>query len=223
MEFGYFTLSDNPIRTTPARRTNSSIRSPTGDPCRRSRDASAWIGEHHFSTLGVNSSPEVMLTYVAARTTNIRLADGDRAAAAPPIRVAEQWATLDVLSGGRSISRPAAATTGANTGRSAPISRRTTRSSPRASRSSPGYGPEGPISHQGKYYTFDDIWITPRPVQKPIPTIASFSKPSIELAARMGLGLVVAAAAAKAVHGGLAKAAELYREACAARARGRAG
>ena len=35
---------------------------------------SAWIGEHHFSSLGVNSSPEILLTYVAAKTRRIRLA-----------------------------------------------------------------------------------------------------------------------------------------------------
>ena len=60
------------------------------------------------------------------------------------------------------------------------------------------------------------MWVTPVPVQRPIPTyIASFSKPSIDLAARLGLGLVVAAGAATSVHGGLVKTAELYREACA--------
>ena len=46
----------------------------------------------------------------------------------------------------------------------------------------------------GKYYAFENIRVTPAPVQRPIPTyVASFSKPSIELAARLGLGLVVAA------------------------------
>jgi alkanesulfonate monooxygenase SsuD/methylene tetrahydromethanopterin reductase-like flavin-dependent oxidoreductase (luciferase family) len=60
---------------------------------------SAWIGEHHFNSLGILSCPDIMLSYVASRTRNIRLAP-----ALPshhPIRVAEQWATLDLLSNGR--------------------------------------------------------------------------------------------------------------------------
>ena len=60
------------------------------------------------------------------------------------------------------------------------------------------------ISHHGKHYSFDDMRITPKPVQRPLPTyVASFSKPSIELAARLGCGLVVAPFAAAMSYGGL--------------------
>src|SRR5262249_62386474 len=63
---------------------------------------------------------------------------------------------------------------------------------------------EGRISHHGKYYSFDDVRITPKPVQHQIPTyVASFSKPSIELAARLGCGLIVAPFAAAMSYGGL--------------------
>ena len=63
---------------------------------------SAWIGEHHFNSLGVNSSPEMVLAYIAARTKHIRLAPAVTVLPLHnPIRVAEQWATLDLLSGGR--------------------------------------------------------------------------------------------------------------------------
>src|SRR5262249_38925831 len=80
----------------------------------------------------------------------------------------------------------------------------------------------GPISHQGKYYAFEDIAITPVPVQRPIPThVASFSKPTIELAAKLGLGLVVAAGQASAMHGSLAEVARLFDEACARHGRPR--
>ena len=39
------------------------------------RDAmnSAWIGEHHFNSLGVLSCPDLVLAYIAARTKHIRL------------------------------------------------------------------------------------------------------------------------------------------------------
>jgi alkanesulfonate monooxygenase SsuD/methylene tetrahydromethanopterin reductase-like flavin-dependent oxidoreductase (luciferase family) len=53
-------------------------------------------------------------------------------------------------------------------------------------------------------------------VQKPIPTyVASFSKPSIELAARLGCGLIVAPFAAAMTFGGLKQVADLYHETCA--------
>ena len=58
--------------------------------------------------------------------------------------------------------------------------------------------------------------ITPKPVQKPMPTyIGSFSKPSIELAARLGCGLIVAPFAAAMSYGGLKQVADLYHETCA--------
>ena len=103
MKFGYFTLSDNHYA--------DNLRSPNqfvSDILDEALYAdaigmhSAWIGEHHFSTLGVNSCPDLLLSYVAARTTNIRLAPAVNVLPLHhPIRVAEQWATLDLLSNGR--------------------------------------------------------------------------------------------------------------------------
>ena len=52
-------------------------------------------------------------------------------------------------------------------------------------------------------------------MQQPIPTyVASFSKPSIELAGRLGLNNVVAPFAAASQFGGLPEMANCYREAC---------
>src|SRR5205814_2946320 len=73
----------------------------------------------------------------------------------------------------------------------------------------------GRSSHQGKRYSFEDVRITPKPVQKPLPTyVASFSKLSIELAARLGCGLIVAPFAAAMSFGGLKQVADLYNETC---------
>ena len=75
---------------------------------------------------------------------------------------------------------------------------------------------EDRISHHGKHYQFDDVRITPKPVQQPLPAyVASFSKPSIELAARLGCGLIVAPFAAAMSYGGLRQVADLYQESCA--------
>jgi alkanesulfonate monooxygenase SsuD/methylene tetrahydromethanopterin reductase-like flavin-dependent oxidoreductase (luciferase family) len=60
------------------------------------------------------------------------------------------------------------------------------------------------------------VMITPRPAQRPIPSyVASFSQPSIELAARLGCGLIVAPFAAALSFGGLRQVADLYHATCA--------
>jgi alkanesulfonate monooxygenase SsuD/methylene tetrahydromethanopterin reductase-like flavin-dependent oxidoreductase (luciferase family) len=52
-------------------------------------------------------------------------------------------------------------------------------------------------------------------MQRPLPAyVASFSQPSIELAGRLGCGLIVAPFAAAMTYGGLRQVAELYHETC---------
>ncbi len=104
-----------------------------------------------------------------------------------------------------SISPAAAATTGANICRSTSRSTTTRASSKKAWKwCARLWAADGRISHHGKYYSFDDVRITPKPVQRPMPTyVGSFSKPSIELAARLGCGLIVAPFAAAMSYGGL--------------------
>jgi len=75
---------------------------------------------------------------------------------------------------------------------------------------------DGPIAHHGRHYQFDDVAITPRPLQQPLPAyVASFSQPSIELAGRLGCGLIVAPFAAAMTYGGLRQVGELYHQTCA--------
>ena len=63
---------------------------------------SAWLAEHHFSRYGLGSSSLVLATHIAARTSRIRLGT---AVLVPtlhnPIRLAEDTATVDSISGGR--------------------------------------------------------------------------------------------------------------------------
>src|SRR5260370_18521906 len=75
---------------------------------------------------------------------------------------------------------------------------------------------ERPISYHGKHFQCGDGAITPRPVQRPIPSyVASFSRPSIELAGRLGCNLIVAPFAAAMTFGGLRQVKDLYDETCA--------
>src|SRR5260370_9788334 len=103
MDFGYFTLSDNHYENTD-RSSNRFVADITAEALYADKLGmhSAWIGEHHFNSLGVLSCPDLVLAYVAANTKRIRLAPAVTATPLHhPIRVAEQWATLDLLSTGR--------------------------------------------------------------------------------------------------------------------------
>ncbi|HZZ88547.1 MAG TPA: LLM class flavin-dependent oxidoreductase, partial [Caulobacteraceae bacterium] len=61
-----------------------------------------WLAEHHFSSFSVCPSVHMMATMAAARTTRLRI--GTAVSLAPfyhPLRLAEEVALLDVISGGR--------------------------------------------------------------------------------------------------------------------------
>ncbi|HYC49431.1 MAG TPA: LLM class flavin-dependent oxidoreductase [Burkholderiales bacterium] len=61
-----------------------------------------WLGEHHFSTYGYLSRPLQLATYIAAKTTRLRI--GTAVIVVPlhhPLLIAEEVAMLDILSNGR--------------------------------------------------------------------------------------------------------------------------
>lgn len=63
---------------------------------------SVWVAEHHFATYGLCPAPSVLLASIAQRTERIRL--GPAVCVLPfhdPVKVAEEYAVLDVVSGGR--------------------------------------------------------------------------------------------------------------------------
>ena len=219
MKFGYFTLSDNHYEGNP-RSANQFVADILDEAVYADELGyhSAWIGEHHFNALGVLSCPDLVLAALAARTKQIRLAPAVTVLPLHhPIRVAEQWATLDLLSNGRVDF---AAGRGYDRREYEPFD---VSFDDNQSIFDEGmelvralWNATGPIDYHGKHYRFDEVYITPRPVQKPLPCyIGSFSKPSIELAARLGCGLIVAPFAAALSYGGLKQVAELYHETCA--------
>src|SRR5437667_1736263 len=194
MEFGYFTLSDNHYADNP-RSANQFVADIADEALHADRIGmhSVWIGEHHFNSLGVLSCPDLVLSYIAAHTRHVRLAPAVTVLPLHhPIRVAEQWATLDLLSNGRVDF---AAGRGYDSREYAPFK---VSFADNQSIFEEGmellqklWNADSRISHRGKHYQFDDVRITPKPVQKPLPIyIGSFSKPSIELAARLGFNLI---------------------------------
>jgi alkanesulfonate monooxygenase SsuD/methylene tetrahydromethanopterin reductase-like flavin-dependent oxidoreductase (luciferase family) len=219
MKFGYFSLSDNHYLNN-SRTANDLVMDIIDEAIYAETLGyhSAWLGEHHFNTLGILSCPELALAYVAARTQKIRLAPAVTVLPLHhPIRVAEQWATLDLLSGGRVDF---ATGRGFDPGEYGPLG---ANFNDNAAIFAEGldcleklWAGTGPLTHRGTYYQFENIAITPQPVQRPIPiNVASFSHPTIELAARHGFGVVFATFAANITLGGIGEAARFYKEACA--------
>jgi alkanesulfonate monooxygenase SsuD/methylene tetrahydromethanopterin reductase-like flavin-dependent oxidoreductase (luciferase family) len=219
MEFGYFTLSDNHYPNNP--RTAERFILDIRDQAVLADELgmhSVWVGEHHFDSLGVNSCPGTLLASIVPLTKRVRLAPA--VAVLPlhhPLRVAEEWATLDLLSGGRvdfaagrGYDRREYEPFGANFMESIEVFGEGVEVLLKA------WNEPGPWSFKGKFYDIQDMAITPKPVQKPIPFfIACFSRSSLEIAARKGLNIIFAPFAAAMTFGDLAKAVQAYRDECA--------
>src|SRR2546427_771310 len=61
-----------------------------------------WLAEHHFSSYGICPSLAVLAAAIARETRRARI--GTSVVVAPfahPLRIAEEWAMVDILSGGR--------------------------------------------------------------------------------------------------------------------------
>ena len=219
MEFGYFTLSDNHYEDNP-RSANQFVSDITTEALYADEIGmnSAWIGEHHFNSLGVLSCPDLILSYIAGRTKHIRLAPAVTVLPIHhPIRVAEQWASLDLLSDGRvdfatgrGYDRREYAPFHVDFEDNHSIFEEGLEVVQRL------WTEDGRVTHKGTHYDFHDVRITPKPVQQPIPTyVGSFSQPSIDLAGRLGCGLIVAPFAAAMSFGGLQQVADSYHETAA--------
>src|SRR5215475_4910918 len=132
MKFGYFTLSDN--RYANNTRTANRFVADIIDEAVYAEEVglhSAWIGEHHFSTLGVLSCPDLVLANVEANAFRARRQSRYRRCI---IRSGSpsngRHSTCSPA--GASISRPAAAMTGASISPSMFPSRTIRRSSRKA-------------------------------------------------------------------------------------------
>jgi alkanesulfonate monooxygenase SsuD/methylene tetrahydromethanopterin reductase-like flavin-dependent oxidoreductase (luciferase family) len=218
MDFGYFTLSDN--RYPNNRRSAEQLIGEIYEQALWAETVglnSAWIGEHHFNLLGVNACPNILLAKIAGATRRIRLAPA--VVLLPvhhPLHVAEEWATLDLLSGGRVDF---AAGRGYDKKEYAPFQAPFDKSAELFAEGMEivwrAWTESGRWSHNGPFYRFDDVEIRPRPAQQPLrPYVACFSRPSMELAARNDWNIIYAPFAAAMVYGSLANAVRVYREEC---------
>jgi alkanesulfonate monooxygenase SsuD/methylene tetrahydromethanopterin reductase-like flavin-dependent oxidoreductase (luciferase family) len=157
---------------------------------------SVWMSEHHFSDYQLTPQTPMVLSWLAGQTTRLKL--GQMVSVLPwhdPVRVAESYAVLDHLSGGRAI-----AGLGRGLGRiefdnfRVPMgeSRRrfTEYSEAILNALETGY-----IECDGELYQQPPAAIRPRPFAsfKGRTFAAAVSPASMELMARMGVGILVIA------------------------------
>jgi alkanesulfonate monooxygenase SsuD/methylene tetrahydromethanopterin reductase-like flavin-dependent oxidoreductase (luciferase family) len=157
----------------------------------------AWATEHHFLQEYAHiSSPEVLLSHLAATTERIHLGTG--IIHAPPmvnhpVRTAERAAMLDILSGGRfelGLGRGSSSVEHGGFGIDDPA---TTRDMfDEVATQIPRMWRDEPYRYDGKWFSVPERQILPKPWAKPHPPlwVAAANPPTFEKAARMGLGVL---------------------------------
>ena len=151
----------------------------------------AWLGELHFiPSFSCLASPLMILAAAAQRTERIRL--GTAVTLLPlhnPVKIAEDAATLDVISNGRlefGVGRGATPVYFA--GYDVPQEESRERFEESLEVILRAWTNER-LSYQGRYFRVQDVQLTPKPVQKPHPPIriAANSPDTFAIAGRLGL------------------------------------
>jgi alkanesulfonate monooxygenase SsuD/methylene tetrahydromethanopterin reductase-like flavin-dependent oxidoreductase (luciferase family) len=156
---------------------------------------SVWIGEHHFCDYVV-SSPPVLLAAIAARTERVRVGTAVTLLAnLDPVRVAEDYATLDAISDGRVelvAGRGILVDTYEAFGQKPDESRERYRENVELLRR---LWSETDVTWSGRFRApLDGVTVEPRPVQRPHPPIwigGGSSLHSVDLAAELGLPIML--------------------------------
>jgi alkanesulfonate monooxygenase SsuD/methylene tetrahydromethanopterin reductase-like flavin-dependent oxidoreductase (luciferase family) len=133
---------------------------------------SVWVGEEHFYSFGICPSPQMFLTALAQRTTRIRLGTGISVMSLEhPLRKAEDFALLDILSHGRlnfGVGRGGVPAHFAGFGIDLQESRAR---SDEALEIIEKAWTQTRFSHEGRYWQIPELSVSPRPLQQPCPPI----------------------------------------------------
>jgi alkanesulfonate monooxygenase SsuD/methylene tetrahydromethanopterin reductase-like flavin-dependent oxidoreductase (luciferase family) len=153
-----------------------------------------WLTEHHFSDYSVCPSIPVLGSHVAARTSRLRIGTG--VTLAPfyhPLRLAEEVALLDVLSGGRvnwgagrGFDPREFATFGVPMEESRARFREAVEVVLRA-------WTNERLTYEGEFFSFENVEVLPKPVQRPHPPVwvAATSVGAIAWAASAGHSILM--------------------------------
>jgi natural product biosynthesis luciferase-like monooxygenase protein len=191
MRFGMLHLFENPVH-----KTEHEIIGEQMELMRAADDLgwdSVWPAEHHFTEYGYCASPALSLAALAAQTKRVRLGTG--VVVLPlnhPLRVAEDYAFLDHLSGGRvdlGVGRGYQPLEFERYGVEQTDTRGMFHEALDAIRQA---WTKGRVNLEGEHYRFRDVPVRPAPVQTPHPPIwmAALSAETFELAGRYGLNLL---------------------------------
>lgn len=152
-----------------------------------------WVSEHHFTSFSQSGSILPLMAYLSGRTNRIRI--GSAAVLLPlhdPVRLAEDLATVDILSRGRLALGVARGGPFPSQYRHFHVEAETARA--RAAEAMDFLLvllTKEHVTFQGRWYRGEDLTIYPRPVQSPLPVfLASSTADSVAEAGRRGLGLM---------------------------------
>lgn len=153
-----------------------------------------WAVEHHNLRYYAHcTAPEVLLSFIAARTQRIRVGHG--VAMLPwrynhPLRVAERAATLDILSGGRLDLGTGVSSSPLEMGAFGVDPDTRHAEWEEAIRAIPRMWRDEPFEHHGTYFDVPPRHVLPKPVQKPHPPlyVAATRDETIGVAGRLGIG-----------------------------------
>ena len=130
--------------------------------------ASSFVVEHHFTGFGQISATLNLLTWVGARTKTLRL--GTAVITLPwhnPVLLAEQVATMDLLSGGRiDFGIGQGYRHNEFAGFCIPMEEADQRFDECLEVMLKAWTSDRPWSHRGKYFQFDNVEVTTKPVMK---------------------------------------------------------
>jgi alkanesulfonate monooxygenase SsuD/methylene tetrahydromethanopterin reductase-like flavin-dependent oxidoreductase (luciferase family) len=156
---------------------------------------STFVVEHHFTGYGQVSATINLLTWLGARTRRLRL--GTAVMVLPwhnPVLLAEQAATLDLLSGGRlDFGVGKGYRYNEFNGFCVPMAEADARFDEAFAVILKAWTADEPFSHRGTYWRFDNIVVEPPTAQKPHPPIwmGAGSERSIRRVAAQGYNLLL--------------------------------
>ncbi len=156
---------------------------------------STFLVEHHFTGFGQVSASLALLTWVAAKTKTLRL--GTAVLVLPwhnPVLLAEQAATIDLLSGGRlDFGVGKGYRHSEFHGFCLPIEEADARFNESLDVIVKSWTSKQRFSHHGKYWNFEDIIVEPPSAQKPHPPMwmAAGNPDSIRQVAARGYNLLL--------------------------------
>src|ERR1700704_1576885 len=156
---------------------------------------STFLVEHHFTGFGQVSASLNLLTWIGARTTTLRL--GTAVLVLPwhnPVLLAEQVATLDLLSGGRvdfGIGKGYRHNEFA--GFCVEMEEADARFDEAMAVITKAFVSDTPFSHQGRYWQYDNIVVEPPTAQRPHPPfwMGAGSGRSVRQVAERGYNLLL--------------------------------